>query len=250
MTAHLDDEEYRRGRYTVHPVVGTFQATLLSARRSGDGVEVLGTFPGFVPDGDGTVPRVSATPVEFPREEGAMFAAERHGSLQHNDGVLVQLAGLLSGQDTSAVRAGADAGLAVDDAFGPGEPVGFRFRAADPMAQLTAVVTAAGTGAEVARVELGAAGEWRGGELPPPPPGAYRLTLAGEGVEPVTDTFVVIGEQDPAETDVTRAGESRRVRGGEPVIVRAAAGQAAVRRFLSSGSCRAGSPSGSGWGRR
>jgi len=218
VAAHLDDEEYRRGRYAVHPIVGTFQSTLLSARRSGDGVQVLRTFPGFVPDGDGTVPRVSATPVEFAREEGAMFAAERHGSLQHNDGVLVQLAGLLSGQDTSAVRAGADAGLAIDDAFGPGEPVGFRFRAADPMARLTAVVTAARTGAEVARVDLGAAGEWRGGELAPPPPGAYRLTLAGEGVEPVTDTFVVVGEQDPAETGEARAGD-RRVRGGEPVVV-------------------------------
>ena len=94
VTAHLDDEEYRRGRYTIHPIVGTFQATLLSARRSGGGVEVLGSYPGFEPDGDGTVPRVSATPIEFPHEEGAMFAAERHGSLQHNDSVLVQLAGL------------------------------------------------------------------------------------------------------------------------------------------------------------
>ncbi len=216
VAAHLDDEEYRRGRYAIHPIVGTFQATLLSARRSGDGVEVLGTFPGFAPDGDGTVPRVSATPIEFAHEEGAMFAAERHGSLQHNDGVLVQLAGLLSGQDTSAVRAGADAGLAIDDAFGPGEPVSFRFRAADPMAPLTAIVTTAGTGAEVSRVELGAAGEWRGGELAPPPPGAYRLTLAGEGVEPVTDTFVVVGEQDPAEADEVRTRGGLRVRSGEP----------------------------------
>ena len=146
VTAHLDDETYRRGRYTIHPIVGTFQSTLLSARRSWDGVEVLGTYPGFEPDGDGTMPRVSATPIEFPHEEGAMFAAERHGSLQHNDGVLVQLAGLLSGQDTSRVRAGTDAGLELDDAYGPDEPVTFRFRAADPVAPLTAVVTGAGTG--------------------------------------------------------------------------------------------------------
>ena len=46
VTAHLDDEEYRRGRYTIHPIVGTFQATLLSARRSGDGVEVPGHLSG------------------------------------------------------------------------------------------------------------------------------------------------------------------------------------------------------------
>jgi hypothetical protein len=218
VTAHLDDEEYRRGRYTFHPIVGTFQATLLSARRSGEDVEVLGTFPGFAPDGDGTVPRVSATPIEFPHEEGAMFAAERHGSLQHNDGVLVQLAGLLSGQDTSHVRAGTDAGLELDDAFGPGEPVAFRFRAADPMASLTAVVTAADSGAEVARLELGAAGEWRSGELAPPAPGTYRLTLAGEGVEPVTDTFVVVGVQEPTATG-PRRNSRLGVRGDDLTII-------------------------------
>jgi CHAT domain/Lecithin:cholesterol acyltransferase len=226
VTAHLDDEAYRRGRYIINPIVGTFQATLLSARRAGDGVECLRAYPGFEPDGDGTVPRVSATPIEFPHEEGAMFAAERHGSLQDNDGVLVQLAGLLSGQDTSRVRAGTDAGLELDDAFGAGEPVAFRFRAADPMAQLTALVTAVGTGAEAARLELGAAGEWRSGELAPPAPGAYRLTLAGDGVEPVTDTFVVVGEQEPAAADTVR-GYGVQVRGGgleslsvaEPVTV-------------------------------
>jgi pimeloyl-ACP methyl ester carboxylesterase len=237
VTAHLNDEAYRRGRYTTHPIVGTFQATLLSARRSGEGIECLGTFPGFEPDGDGTVPRVSATPIEFPHEEGAMFAAERHGSLQHNDAVLVQLAGLLSGQDTSRVRAGADAGLELDDAFGPGEPVAFRFRAADPMASLIALVTAAETGAEIARVELGAAAEWRRSELAPPAPGTYRLTLAGEGVEPVTDTFVVVGEQEPPAGGLWFAGKAVRqlrweggvpVRGSESQIPASAAGEDAA----------------------
>ena len=213
VTAHLDDELYRRSRYRIHPIVGTFQATLLSARRSGDSIDVVRTYPGFAPDGDGTVPRVSATPIEFPHEEGAMFAAERHGSLQHNDGVLVQLAGLLSGQDTSRVRAGTGAGLELDDAFGPGEPVTFRFRAADPMALLIAVVTTADLRVEVARLELGAAGDWRAGEVAPLAPGTYRLTLAGEGVEPVTDTFVVVGEQEPALANQYAPGVAQ-VRGG------------------------------------
>ena len=217
VTAHLDDQDYRRGRYTIHPIVGTFQATLLSARRSGDDVEVLGTCPGFAPDGDGTVPRVSATPIEFAHEE-PMFTANRHGSLQHNDGVLVQLAGLLSGQDTSRVRGGTGAGLELDDAFGPGEPVAFRFRAADPMAPLTAIVSAAETRTEVARLKLGAAGEWRSVELAPPAPGTYRLTLGGEGVEPVTDTFVVVGGEEPTAADVVRVGWPQ-VRGGGPSII-------------------------------
>jgi pimeloyl-ACP methyl ester carboxylesterase len=151
VAAHQGDEAYRCGRYTIHPIAGTFQATLLSARQSGRSVEMLRSYPGFAPDGDGTVPRVSATPIEFPHEEGAMFAAERHGSLQYNDGVLAQLAGLLSGQDTARVRAGTAAGLELDDAFGPGEPITFRYRAADPMAPLTAVVTTGDGRFDVAR---------------------------------------------------------------------------------------------------
>jgi len=215
VTAHFDSEEYRRGGYTIDPIVGTFQPTLLSAQRVGGGVEFLRAYPGLVPDGDGTVPRVSATPIEFRHEYGAMFTAERHGSLQHNAAVLVQLAGLLSGQDTSRVRAGASAGLELDDMFGPGEPIAFRFRASDPMAPLNALVTDADTGAEVARLELGIAGDWCSSELAAPAPGTYRLTLAGEGVEPVTDTFVVVGEHDPMGTNVT-TGERLRARGGEP----------------------------------
>jgi hypothetical protein len=231
VTAHLDNDEYRRGRYTIHPIVGTFQGTLQSARTTRAGVEFLPTLPGFEPDGDGTVPRVSATPIEFPHEERAMFVAERHASLQHNDSVLVQLAGLLSGQDTSRVRANVDAGLELDDAFGPGEPVIFRYRAADPMAPLTAILTAAASGAEVARVELGAAREWRGGEIAPPAPGTYRLILAGDGVEPVTDTFVVVGEHELEESDFTGAGRSP-VRGVEAVTTRSAPEYEVLRRVL------------------
>ena len=217
VAAHLDDDEYRRNRYVIHPVVGTFQPTLLSARVSAWGIQMLGALPGYEPDGDGTVPRVSATPLEYPHEDGAVFAAERHGSLQNNDGVLAQLAGILSGQDTSRVRAGSDIGLDIDDAFGPDEPVAFRVRAQDPMAPLTAVLTAAATGQEVTRRSLGAAPDWQQAELAPLPPGSYRLTIAGEGVEPVTDTFVVFGTEEPGTQAMPVSGalatEERGTRG-------------------------------------
>ena len=58
VAVHLDDDEYRRHRYAIHPVVGTFQATLLSARTAAGGVQMLNALPGYEPDGDGTVPRV------------------------------------------------------------------------------------------------------------------------------------------------------------------------------------------------
>lgn len=208
VVAHLDDDEYRRNRYAIHPVVGTFQPTLLSARACADGIQMLDVLPGYAPDGDGTVPRVSATPLEYPHEEGAMFAAERHGSLQNNNGVLVQLTGILSGQDTSRVRAGSDIGLDIDDAFGPDEPVAFRVRSKDPMAPLTAVLTAADPGQEVARCSLGAAPDWQLAEVAPLPPGSYRLTIAGEGVGPVNDTFVAFGMEEPAANQLKGAWQA------------------------------------------
>ncbi len=202
VTAHQGDEEYLRDRYAIHSIVGTFQRTLLSARRSGDTVDFLDQYPGEDPDGDGTVPRVSATPIEFPHEEGAMFAAERHASLQNNDPVLVQLAGILSGRDTSRVRAGSNIGLDLDDAFGPDEPIAFKVRSEDPVAELTAVLSRADTDDDVARIALGAGEGWRGTEIAPLSPGAYRLTVVGESaVEPVSDVFVVTGTGESIEAE-------------------------------------------------
>ena len=213
VAGHLDDEEYLRDRYAIHPIVGTFQRTLLSARRSGEAVDFLDEYPGDEPDGDGTVPRVSATPIESPHEEGAMFAAERHGSLQNNDAVLVQLAGLLSGRDTSHVRAGSSVGLDLDDAFGPEEPILGNVRCEDPMADLTAILTRADTAEEVNRFALGAGGGWRPLEIAPLPPGSYRLTVAGESaVEPASDVFVVLDGAEPAGAEARVGRTSRRVR--------------------------------------
>jgi pimeloyl-ACP methyl ester carboxylesterase len=220
VTAHLDDDEYLRNRYAIHPIVGTFQRTLVSARMSGDTVEFLDRYPGEDAGGDGTVPRVSATPIEFPHEEGAMFVAERHASLQNNDPVLVQLAGILSGRDTSRVRAGSSVGLDLDDAFGLGEPIYFRVRSEDPLAELTAVVSFADTHGTAARIRLGTGGDWRANEIPPLPLGAYRLTIAGESaVEPLSDVFVVVGDEDEPVGYETRRG--RTTRSGDGIVVHA-----------------------------
>jgi pimeloyl-ACP methyl ester carboxylesterase len=212
--AHLDDEEYLRNRYAIHPIIGTFQRTLLSARRSGERLEFLHHYPGEDPDGDGTVPRVSATPIEVPREQGAMFAAERHASLQNHDAALVQLAGILSSRDTSRVRAGSSVGLDLDDAFGPEEPISFAVRSEDPMAELTAVLTRADTAEEVTRLAVGAGAGWRSTEIAPLPPGSYRLAVVGEGaVEPVTDAFVVMSAAESVGGERHGRRVTRTVRG-------------------------------------
>jgi pimeloyl-ACP methyl ester carboxylesterase len=199
--AHLKDELYLRDRHAIHAIVGTFQPTLLSARLSGGRVEFLRRRDGDT-DGDGTVPRVSATPIELSHEEGAMFAADRHASLQNNDAVLVQLAGILSGRDTSGVRAGSRVGLEIDDAFGSDEPVTLTVQSEDPMAELSALITRADTGEEVKSLALGAGGDWRSVDIPPLQAGSYRVTVVGHSeVEPVTDAFVVLEAVEPVQIE-------------------------------------------------
>jgi pimeloyl-ACP methyl ester carboxylesterase len=191
---HLDDDEYMRDRYAIHPVVGTFQPTAQSARSKGDGVQILREYNGEDQDGDGTVPRVSATPIELRHEEGAMFAAERHSSLQNMDPVLVQLAGVLTGRDMAAYRdLASPLGLDLEDAYAFDEPIGMRVRSKERSEELVAVAVEAETGREAGRAILPPGiEEWREAEIAPIPAGTYRMTVSGGPlVQPVTDLFVV-----------------------------------------------------------
>jgi pimeloyl-ACP methyl ester carboxylesterase len=191
---HIDDDEYMRDRYAIHPIIGTFQPTSQSARTAGDTVEILRQYLGEDRDGDGTVPRDSATPIELKREEGAMFAAERHASLQNLDAVLVQLAGLFTGRSTESFRdIKTGIGLDIDDAYATDEPVAVRVRSEDESAEISAVVADAETGQEAARAKLAPGlDEWRETQIPPLPAGTFRLTVSGGPMaQPVTDVFVV-----------------------------------------------------------
>ncbi len=194
---HLDDDDYMRERYPIHPIIGTFQPTNQSARRSGETVQILREYRGEDRDGDGTVPRDSATPIEFKHEEGAMFASERHASLQNLDAVLVQLEGILTGHDTATFRDLPKSGIGLDleDAYAIDQPIGVRVRSEEQSADLVAVAALADSGQEVGRAALPATiDEWREGEIPSMPVGTYRLTVSGgPTVQPVTDVFLVYG---------------------------------------------------------
>jgi pimeloyl-ACP methyl ester carboxylesterase len=202
---HEQDEEYLRGRYDIRPVIGTFQPTAQSAKTHGDGVQLIKSYEGEDIGGDGTVPRVSATPIEVEHEENAMFAAQRHASLQNDDPVLAQLAGILSGLhlDLAAFRAPPTVGLSLDieDVYETAEPVTIKARPEKESTDgLLAVVEDASKPpdaedpVELARAPLRPAGDgWHSVEIPPLPDGAYRVTVLGSGmVEPVADVFAVV----------------------------------------------------------
>jgi pimeloyl-ACP methyl ester carboxylesterase len=200
---HQQDDEYRQGRYAIRPVVGIQQPTVQSVRRNGDGVELVPSYGGEDLGGDGTVPRVSAVPIELEHEENAMFASERHGALQNDDAVLLQLRGVLSGLDIdfSAFRDAVPTiglGLELEDVYDPSEPVPVRVRPSDPPQDALiaeAVDVEKGT---PTRVTLKPADDgWHEAQLGPLAEGVYRLTAFGSGpVEPVSDVFAVLGEVD------------------------------------------------------
>jgi hypothetical protein len=203
---HEDDEEYRERGYTIRPVVGILQPTSQSARVSGERVKLLASYGGEDHGGDGTVPRVSATPAELEGEVNAMFASERHASLQNEDAVLVQLRGVLTAPEIEfpSFREFLPAiglGLELDDVYEAGEPLRIRVRPEEePADALLVQAEDVETDAEVARATLrpGADG-WHEGELGPLPEGVYRVTAFGGGrVESVSDLCAVLSDEGGA----------------------------------------------------
>jgi pimeloyl-ACP methyl ester carboxylesterase len=204
VAAHQEDEDYRENGYQIRPVVGILQPTNQSARATASGISLLRGLGGADQAGDGTVPRISATPAELEHEANAMFASERHASLQNEEAVLVQMRGVISGLDVdfpSFRDAFPTIGLSleVEDLYTAGEPVRVRVRPEEETVEpLLVKVLDAETDQEVANDTLHAAEEGcYEAELRPLPEGTYRLSAYGSGrIEPVTDLFVVLGEAD------------------------------------------------------
>ncbi len=195
---NLKNEQYRQNGYKIHPVIGTFQPTLQSARLVAGRVKMSTAFPGQQLDGDGTVPRPSATPKELSGQDTGLFVAEIHGSLQNSDPALVQLSGLLSGlsQDWEPFW-GPEAlsiALLMDDTYVASEPVVVRARHAPAELKLTFRATVTNTRtlqkkSLAMKQRPDGIHEARIGQLPA---GTYRVTVRS-GTDSVTDVFVVVG---------------------------------------------------------
>jgi pimeloyl-ACP methyl ester carboxylesterase len=95
---NAQDVQYQNNCLTV-PYVGTeqktFQSAVLTDGKLTVSLELPKTVPNQLNSGDGTVPRVSASPIEFDKEPKLRFfsryIAERHGSIQNNVTVLIDL---------------------------------------------------------------------------------------------------------------------------------------------------------------
>ena len=130
---HLKDERYRNSFVTV-PISGTQQPTLQSATLLNGKLTASEELPEVLKnradlgDGDGTVPKVSAIPIERSQDLDNLFIAEQHSALQNQAQVLDNLLDTLrfSQYKLSDVRAKVPQtaiGLSLDDLYLADEPI-------------------------------------------------------------------------------------------------------------------------------
>ncbi|PWT96406.1 MAG: lecithin--cholesterol acyltransferase, partial [Blastocatellia bacterium] len=104
--SHQNDADYLKS-YKIVPIVGTRQPTLQSAAFEGGTLTPNEIVPSeneedqLLAEGDGTVPRLSATPIELSEEYRETYFAEHHASLQNNDSVLADLSNRLRQMQTN-----------------------------------------------------------------------------------------------------------------------------------------------------
>lgn len=200
-----NDSEHGHERYSLLPYVGAGQPTIQSARLESGLVTVTTDLPpGLDPllgDGDGTVPRASAIPIELSEAYRDTFSPERHGSLQVNTGILTDVTERivqLQVRGLSEVRALSEGGrhapflaLDIEDAYVDDEPVRMTVQlnqtpaSARPSIAITSVETGGLTTVEQANVS-------RGGDL-------YSFEIAGleEGLYRVEASAVGAGSWSP-----------------------------------------------------
>jgi hypothetical protein len=175
--------------------VGIEQPTYQSARVRGGAVEALRTYQGKDEGGDGTVPRVSATPWELSDAAREVFAAEMHGSLQNADGTLANLKGVITqpGIDLRKYREDLPTQLTLDmdDVVLPGEFLTVRARASQGDPRIALTMTHVDSGQRFDEVlSRGNEPVWKQGQYRLPP-GTWRVIISAEGATPVTDLAVV-----------------------------------------------------------
>jgi hypothetical protein len=197
-------EDNEPDRYSIQPVVGIFQPTFSSASLTAGALSAV-TATGE-DGGDGTVPRVSATPIELADKLVGSFVTDKHGSLQNVDSVLTQVAGILTFKPSLWAR-DLYSGFELDlpDVVSPGEEVRFEASTRGASDKVTVEAIDADTDLVVSRADIVGHGGRFTGALAPLPEGVYRFvvrdaTLAN--LDPISDLFVVADDSTAVEGPV------------------------------------------------
>ncbi len=228
--ANLRNEEYVTRGYNIHPVVGTYQPTLQGARLTESGLVMLSTQADGKTDnaGDGTVPRVSALPIEERHHARAVYNATSHASLQNALDVLVHVEGVLTSHGINLndfrVPARKEHGgpvqlsLHLKDAFAHDEDFSFHVTLEEELEKpLQATVTNVDSERQSAVVlKKGRDNRYEAREAPLAP-GLYRLTVeGGPEVVPVSDVFAVFPRTEAELPEEDGPGRASRPRPSAP----------------------------------
>ena len=191
------------GAYDLHPIVGTRQRTGTTARIADRKLEVIDTIEDSDEGGDGTVPRLSATPKEVPSDSNIIrWPAEKHGSLQNNMAVLDELDGVLSAKRKQhRGSAGKDLRVDMEELLVVGNSLEIHAQSKERM-RLKADVTNE-LGDQIASIPLRSSGQANHGVVSDLTPGAYEVVVGGVGptaplVAEVRST-VLVWDDDPRE---------------------------------------------------
>jgi hypothetical protein len=190
--------------YAIHSVVGITQGTQQSARLVGGQLLVEQVYKGEDMGGDGTVPRVSATPIETDDSYQPMFSSDKHASLQNADPVHTQLLGILTAKPLTGFRDVSAVRVDVDELLLAGETL--TVTALPDKANLDLAVTVIDLSSGRPVGERSAmrrdTDDVHHLELAPLPPGDYRVRVEGSGVaaglvEPVHSLVSVMSDVEP-----------------------------------------------------
>ena len=200
------NERYHTQGYKIIPVVGTHQRTWQSVWYKDGQVTFSYGAPPIVGDalatGDGTVPRVSAVPLELSNDYRESFHPEKHASLQSNADLLSRLAATLvttqsnridevKGGDPILEPHQAALSLAVDDLYPTNTPVKLEVELLNVETGGELVVTVKGAETRVARVTANEGVQQI--EISPLVVGTYHveLSIIGGKATSVHDVFAV-----------------------------------------------------------
>ena len=205
VTANSANAAYRNSAtsYQITPLVGIAQPTDQSAKLTGSTVTTYLSLGGDDFGGDGTVPRLSATPIELSDANRETYLSTKHGSLQNAEAALTHVVGTLTRKSLTPYRDLQDlpgSGLTLDapTVLGTTQALDITVRTMSFGDTVRAVVEDVATGRTVRRRTIR---RKRDGSfpttIPPLDEGVYRVTVASVSaeVEPVSDLVTVINRR-------------------------------------------------------
>ena len=196
---------YLEDGYDLVTIIGIEQPTYQSVRADGDNVEFLYESEGEDRWGDGTVPRVSASPFDdIGREPREIYAAQKHGALQNDTSGQANLRGILTqakpnwGRVLRSRNIAAELRLDFDDVVMPGENLLVKAQTVQADGRdINIRLTNMDTGDKVeAPLQTNRQTGWRDNEFKLDP-GLWNVEIYADNAQAVSDIAVVCaGEND------------------------------------------------------